>query len=71
MNKIVKPVPEDLLIRASAAAANGPRGYENAMISMIKALSNEANLITDLMPDFCEACERGIVRREQSKGPPP
>jgi hypothetical protein len=43
MNKIVKPVSEDLLIRANAAAANGPRGYENAMISMIKALSNEAN----------------------------
>ena len=42
MNKIVKPVPEDLQIRANAAAANGPRGYENAMISMIKALSNEA-----------------------------
>ena len=43
MNKIVKPVPEDLQIRANAAAANGPRGYENAMISMIKALSNEAS----------------------------
>jgi hypothetical protein len=39
----VRTVSPDLLIRANAAAAKGPRGYENAMISMIKALSKEAS----------------------------
>jgi len=39
----VKAVSPDLLIRANLAAANGPRGYENAMISIIKALSEEAS----------------------------
>jgi hypothetical protein len=42
MKKTVRTVPPDLLIRANTAAAEGPRGYENAMISMIKALSKEA-----------------------------
>lgn len=39
----VRAVSPDLLIRANAAAAKGPRGYENAMISVIKALSKEAS----------------------------
>jgi hypothetical protein len=39
----VKPVSADLLIRANLAAADGPRGFENAMISIVKVLSKEAN----------------------------
>jgi hypothetical protein len=42
MRKTVKTVAADLVIRANAAIADGPRGFENAMISMIKALSKEA-----------------------------
>jgi hypothetical protein len=42
MRKTVKTVAADLMIRANVAIADGPRGYENAMISMIKALSKEA-----------------------------
>ena len=39
----VKPVSADLLIRANLAAADGPGGFENAMISIVKALSKKAN----------------------------
>jgi hypothetical protein len=42
MKKIVRTVSADLLIRANTAGAEGPRGYENAMISIIKALAKEA-----------------------------
>jgi len=38
----VKEVTADLLIRANAAAAAGPRGYENSMISIVQALSKNA-----------------------------
>jgi hypothetical protein len=41
--KRVRRVPADLLIRANNAAADGPRGFENATISIIKALSKEAS----------------------------
>ena len=40
------------------------------MVGSLEIFSYAYNLITDLMPDFCEACEQGIIRREQSKGPP-
>lgn len=39
----VKPVSADLLIRANLAAADGPRGFQNAMISIVQALSKEAS----------------------------
>lgn len=42
MRRPVRAVSGDLMIRANAAAVKGPRGYENAMISMIQALSKEA-----------------------------
>jgi hypothetical protein len=42
MSGPVREVTPELLIRANEAAADGPRGYENAMISIIKALSKEA-----------------------------
>ena len=35
-------VSADLLIRANKAAADGPRGFENATISITRALSKEA-----------------------------
>jgi hypothetical protein len=35
----IRQVSPALMIRANLAAANGPRGFENAMISIIKALS--------------------------------
>jgi hypothetical protein len=41
------------------------------MLGSLEIFSYAYNLITDLMPDFCEACERGIVRREQSERPAP
>jgi hypothetical protein len=41
--KSVREVPADLMIRANKAAADGPRGFENATISIIKALSKEAS----------------------------
>jgi hypothetical protein len=43
MSERVREVPADLLIRASIAAANGPRGFENATISIIKALAKEVS----------------------------
>ena len=43
MAKSVREIPADLLIRATSAAADGPRGFENATISIIKALSKEAS----------------------------
>ncbi|THD55970.1 MAG: hypothetical protein E8A46_04490 [Bradyrhizobium sp.] len=43
MAKSVRKVSADLLIRATSAAADGPRGLENATISIIKALSKEAS----------------------------
>jgi hypothetical protein len=43
MSKPVRKVSADLLIRANNAAADGPRGFENATISIIKALSKEAS----------------------------
>jgi hypothetical protein len=43
MSETVKEVPADLLIRANIAAIDGPRGFENATISIIKALSKEAS----------------------------
>ncbi len=39
----VKVVSADLLIRANAAAADGPRGFQNAMISIVQALAKEAD----------------------------
>lgn len=39
----VREVSADLLIRANKAAAAGPRGFENATISIIKALSKEVS----------------------------
>lgn len=42
MRRAVKTVSGDLMIRANAAAARGPRGYESAMISIIKELSKDA-----------------------------
>jgi hypothetical protein len=39
----VKPVSADLLIRANLAVADGPRGYKNATILIIRALSKEAS----------------------------
>jgi hypothetical protein len=39
----VREVPADLLIRANKAAADGPRGFENATISIIKTLSKEVS----------------------------
>lgn len=41
MKTLVKAVPAELLIRANAAASADPRGFESAMISIIKALSKE------------------------------
>jgi len=41
--KPVREVPADLLIRANRAAADGPRGFENATISIIEALSKEVS----------------------------
>ena len=38
MAEPVREVAADLLIRANRAAADGPRGFENATISIIKAL---------------------------------
>ena len=43
MAEQVREVAADLLIRANSAAAAGPRGFENATISIIKALSKEVN----------------------------
>jgi hypothetical protein len=43
MAKSVREVSPDLLIRATSAAADGPRGFENATISIITALSKEAS----------------------------
>jgi hypothetical protein len=43
MAKPVREVAADLLIRANRAAADGPRGFENATISIIKALSKEVS----------------------------
>jgi hypothetical protein len=43
MSKPVRKVSADLLIRANNAAADGPRGFENATISIIQALSKEAS----------------------------
>jgi hypothetical protein len=39
----VRPVSADLLTRANLAAAEGPRGFENAMISIVQALSQEVS----------------------------
>ena len=39
----VRPVSADLLTRANLAAAEGPRGFENAMISIIQRLSHEVS----------------------------
>ena len=43
MAEPVREVAADLLIRANRAAADGPRGFENATISIIKALSKEVS----------------------------
>jgi hypothetical protein len=43
MTEPVREVPADLLIRANIAAAKGPRGFENATISIIKALAKEVS----------------------------
>jgi hypothetical protein len=43
MAEQVREVSADLLIRANSAATDGPRGFENATISIIKALSKEVN----------------------------
>jgi hypothetical protein len=43
MSKPVRKVSADLLIRANNAACDGPRGVENAAISIIKALSKDAS----------------------------
>jgi hypothetical protein len=43
MSKPVPKVSADLLIRANNAACDGPRGFENATISIIKALSKDAS----------------------------
>jgi hypothetical protein len=43
MTEPVREVPADLLIRANIAAAKGPRGFENATISIIQALSKEVS----------------------------
>jgi hypothetical protein len=39
----VRSVPAHLMIRANAAASEGPRGFENAMLSIIQALAKEAD----------------------------
>jgi hypothetical protein len=39
------------------------------MMGSLEIFSYAYNRITDLMPDFCQACEQGIIRRE-GKGPP-
>jgi hypothetical protein len=44
MTELVREVPAELLIRANNAAAKGPRGFENATISIIKALSKEVSI---------------------------
>jgi hypothetical protein len=43
MAEPVRQVAADLLIRANKAAADGPRGFENATISIIKTLSKVAS----------------------------
>ena len=48
MTEPVREVSADLLIRANEAASKGPRGSENATISIIKALSKEVS-IADLI----------------------
>ena len=52
MTDLVREVPAELLIRANNAAAKGPRGFENATISIIKALSKEVS-IGDLIAICC------------------
>jgi hypothetical protein len=42
-HRTINKVPAELLIRANSAAAKGPRGFENAMISIIKELSAESS----------------------------
>jgi hypothetical protein len=44
MTEPVREVSADLLIRANEAASKGPRGFENATISIIKALSKEVSV---------------------------
>jgi hypothetical protein len=43
MTEPVRQVSPDLLIRANNAASKGRRGFENATISIIKALSKEVS----------------------------
>jgi hypothetical protein len=43
MTEPVREVSADLLIRANEAASKGPRGFENATISIIKALAKEVS----------------------------
>jgi hypothetical protein len=43
MAEPIRRVPAELLIRANSAAADGPRGFENATISVVKALSKEVS----------------------------
>ncbi len=38
----VQAVPPDLMVRAGRSAADGPRGFDEAMISIVKALSKDA-----------------------------
>jgi len=43
MTEPIRPVSAELLIRANRAAADGPRGFENATISIVKALSKDVS----------------------------
>ena len=65
MPKSVQAVPAEVLIRANKAAANGPRGFENATISIIKALSKEVS--TDYLVAI--GCRRWPRLREVTKFP--
>jgi hypothetical protein len=43
MAEPIRQVSAELLIRANRVAADGPRGFENATISIVKALSKDVS----------------------------
>lgn len=65
MSDSVREVSVDLLIRASSAAVEGPRGYENVMLSVVKALAKEVSA-DDLVAVSYRLHALGNLRRDDA-----
>jgi hypothetical protein len=68
MTEPVREVSADLLIRANEAASKGPRGFENATISIMKALSKEVSAGDLIAISYRLQALANLTRRDEISG---